>query len=105
MRSGRISAPRLARGYVAERTGLRSQRRSLPDRAVAIDADLSRDHAAILDASRARNANLRHDETEPPDPAVVRDMNEVVDLSARADHRVIDAAAIDRRVRADLDVV
>ena len=51
------------------------------------------------------DADLRHEQAEPADPHVVRDVHEVVDLRPRADHRVVDAAAIDRRVRADLDVV
>ena len=47
-------------------------------------------------------AMIRH---STPDPHVVRDLHEVVDLRAGADHRVVDAPAVDRRVRADLDVV
>ena len=47
-------------------------------------------------------AMIRHG---PADPHVVRDLHEIVDLRPRADDRVVDAAAVDRRVRADLDVV
>ena len=36
---------------------------------------------------------------------VVSDLNQIVDLRSGADDGVVDAAAIDRRVRADLDVV
>ena len=35
----------------------------------------------------------------------MRDLHEVVDLRPGTDHRVVDAASIDRRVGADLDVV
>ena len=51
------------------------------------------------------DAHLRHDQTGFPDAHVVRDLHEVVDLRPRADDRVVDAPAVDRRVRADLDVV
>src|SRR4051812_42749824 len=68
-------------------------------------AHLPRDYAAILDARRSRDPDLRHDEAEAPDPTVVRDVHEIVDLGAGANHGVVDAPAIDRRVRANLDVV
>ncbi len=39
------------------------------------------------------------------DPHVVRNLDQVVEDAAVADHRVLERAAIDRAVRADLDVV
>ena len=66
---------------------------------------LAREDHAVLDARRAGDADLRHDQAQRADPHVVPDVHEVVDLRAGADHGVVDAAAIDRRVRADLDVV
>ena len=39
------------------------------------------------------------------DPHVVPHVHQVVDLRAPLDHRVVDAAAVDRRERPDLDVV
>src|SRR5690606_9283389 len=39
------------------------------------------------------------------DADVVRDHHEIVELHAVLDHGVLDRAAVDRRVRADLDVV
>ena len=68
-------------------------------------AGLPRDDDPIAQARRTGDANLRHDQAEFPDRAVVSDLHEVVDLGAGADDRVVDAAAIDRRVGADLDVV
>ena len=38
------------------------------------------------------------------DDAVVPDLDLVVELDVVLDHRVVDGAAVDRRVRADLDV-
>src|SRR3954470_7075047 len=105
MRTGRVAGPGLAGRNIAEHTCLRGHRRALADRVVSAHAGLPRDNAAILDAHRSRDPDLRHDEAEAPDPTVVRDVHEIVDLRAGANHGVVDAAAIDRRVRANLDVV
>src|SRR5258706_6048548 len=69
------------------------------------DARLPRENAPIADSRRSRDSNLRHDQTEPTDFHVMSDLNEVVDLGSVTDDSVVDASAIDRRVRADLDVV
>ncbi len=45
---------------------------------------------------RPRDADLRHEQAQPPDAHVVPDVHEVVDLRAVADHGVVDAAAVDR---------
>src|SRR5580700_1471142 len=41
----------------------------------------------------------------PADPAIVSDLTKIIDLARFTDHGVADAAAIDRRAGADLDVV
>jgi hypothetical protein len=69
------------------------------------DADLSAQRASVLDDDRAGEADLRREQTILADAAVVRDVDEVVDLGAGADERVADAPAVDCRVGADLDVV
>ena len=99
--------PRLARRDVAEHAGLRRRSaRRAPMVVWPVHARLARDDHAVLRASHEPAiAHLRHDQAQPADAHVVRDVHEVVDLRARADHRVVDAAAVDRRVRADLDVV
>ena len=53
----------------------------------------------------AGDADLRGEQHVPADRHAVRDLHEVVDLGAGADARLADGGAIDRRVRADLDVV
>src|SRR5206468_2417101 len=103
--TGWVSRPYFATGNVAEHARLRGERRALADRVMPADADLPREYTPVFDANRSRDPDLRHDQAQPTDAAIVRDVHEVVDLRPRADHRVVDAPAIDRRVRADLDVV
>ena len=97
--------PRISRGRdIAEHPGLRADTAPLPT--VRCPASPTWPAScAVLDMRRAGNAHLRHDETERTDPNVVTDVHEIVDLRPRPDHRVIDAAAIDRRVRANLHIV
>ena len=49
--------------------------------------------------------DLRADQIVPADAAVVADLHEVIDLRAAADHRRAIRPAIDRRSRADFDVI
>src|SRR5207248_1270767 len=76
-----------------------------PDGRVSADPDLSSENRPVFDHHRSGHANLRHDQTEATHTHVMRDVNEVVDLCPGADHGVADAAAIDRGVGANLDVV
>src|SRR6185312_11425840 len=63
------------------------------------------DAAVRADARRARDADAAGDRRVRADHAVVADLDLVVELGALLDHRVVDRAAVDRRVGADLDVV
>src|ERR1700685_3838300 len=67
--------------------------------------DLAREYRPVLDADRACDADLRHHEAETAQPHVVRDVDQVVDLGPRSHDGVGDAAAIDRGVGADLDII
>src|SRR5687768_18418154 len=69
------------------------------------EARLSRDDDTVADVHRPGNPDLGHDQAKPPDANVVRDVNEVVDLRPGANNCVVNAAAIDRGVRPDLDVL
>ena len=53
----------------------------------------------------ARDTDIAGDQAMPPDDDVVADLDQIVDLGAFADDRIAVAAAVDRRVGADLDVV
>src|SRR6185437_2884042 len=101
----RIPRPGFAGGNVAEHAGLRRKPRSRADRVMARHADLPEQHAPVLHPHRSGNSNLRHDQTQTPDAHIVRNLYEIIDLGPGADDRVVDAATVDRRVRADLDVV
>ena len=59
----------------------------------------------IADIGRARYTHLRHDHAMSADRDVVSDLHEIIDLGAFADDRVAVGAAINRRVRADFNVV
>src|SRR6476620_5275254 len=63
------------------------------------------DYNTIADARGTGDADLRHDQAQAADANVVADLNEIVNLGPGANDGVIEAAAIDGRVRADLDVL
>ena len=69
------------------------------------DRGLAADRDEILERRRAGDADLRHDHAMLADGDVVGDLHQVVDLRPLPDQRVAAAAAVDRRVGADLDVV
>src|SRR5205085_11880076 len=94
----------LPRRHVAEHAGLSADPRPAADRDVPGDPRLAGEDAPVLDRRRPGDADLRPQEAELPEPHVVADLHEVVDLRPGADHGVVDAAAVDRGVRADLDV-
>ncbi len=62
------------------------------------------DLAVPSDPRAARDADAPGDRRMRADPAVVADLDLVVELDVVLDHRIVDRAAIDRRVGADLHV-
>src|SRR5206468_2315509 len=105
MRTRRIPRPRFARRHITEHTRLSADARAFADGVMSLEAGLASDDDAILDARRARYADLRRDQAETSDANVVREMHQVVDLRARADHGVVDASPIDRGAGADFDII
>src|SRR5690606_38058379 len=69
------------------------------------DADAAGDHTTLPDRRAAGDARSSRHRRVRPDAHVVGDLHEVVDLHAVLDDGVVDRAPVDRRVRADLDVV
>src|SRR5207253_6229794 len=69
------------------------------------DADLAAQHGIVPNRHATRDAALRHQDAVPADHAVVSYLHEVIDLGPLADHGVAAAAAVDRGVDPDLDVV
>ena len=51
------------------------------------------------------NPDLRGQQRVPSDVHAMPDLNEIIDFGACANSRLADGRAIDRRVRADLDVI
>src|SRR5690606_6646019 len=72
---------------------------------MAEDARAAADPAATPDARAAGDADAAGDCAALAQLHVVRDLDEVVELAAVADDRVVERAAIDGAVRADLDIV
>src|SRR5204863_391906 len=66
---------------------------------------LSGEDRVIADLRTARDADLCDHQAIVPDDDVVRDLHQVVDLRAFADHRRPERAAVDAHVGTDLDVV
>ncbi len=86
--------------------GLRGRDHALADPQVAGDADLPGQHDVVFDARCCRRCRpAPRSSTRSPTRDAVRDLHQVVDLGAGADARLADRRTIDRRVRADLDVV
>src|SRR5579863_6773788 len=74
------------------------------DRQVSADAHLAADHATAANARAARDSHAGRQCAVGANPYVVRDHDQVVELHALLDHRVIDGSAVDRGVGANLDV-
>src|SRR5687767_4798538 len=72
---------------------------------MATESRLTRDDDIVADHSRPRDSDLRHHQTPLANTNVVAEVNEVVDLRAFSDHRIVDAAPIDRGVCSNLHVV
>src|SRR5438874_8648381 len=69
------------------------------------DANLAGERHVILDRRAARNSDLRCQKNAAPDRDAVCDLDQVVDLGPGADAGFADSRPIDRRIRADLDIV
>src|SRR5262245_10551551 len=72
---------------------------------VIAETHLSADHAIIFNCDAAADSGLCGDHHPLANIAVVSDMNHVVELCAFSNPGAAQRAAIDRRVRADLNVV
>src|SRR5882724_9396827 len=68
-------------------------------------SDLATELRTCPDLGAAGEADLGGEQRALADVAAVADLNEVVDLRALSDAGRADGRAVDRRVRADLDLV
>src|SRR6185437_5224701 len=83
----------------------RSQNTAPPDGQVAAGGGARAHHDAVFKHSGPGQTRHSRDEAVPPDPAIVPDLHEIIDLGALADHRVAQGPPIDGGIGADLDPV
>src|SRR5258708_17651719 len=69
------------------------------------NADLSTEHHVVLDRDTAGKPGLGCDYALLPEPAVVPNVDQVVDLRSPPDARFVERAAVDGCVGADLHIV
>ena len=69
------------------------------------DTDLTTHEHTITHRHRAGHSNLTGEYNVPADHAVMGNMNRIIELGALPDHRVAKRAAVDRAIRADLNVI
>src|SRR5215218_5858082 len=72
---------------------------------MAGDADLPTQHHIVAQDGAPGDAHLRGEQRVSADEDTVRDLHEVIDLRTGADPRLPHRRTIDRRIRANLDVV
>src|ERR1041384_7626960 len=92
-------------GQIADHAALHRHLHAAADGDVIRDPDLAAQKHFVTHVRAARDARHRRDEAALADVHVVGDLDQVVDLGAGADHRVVHAAAVDGGVGADLHVV
>src|SRR5262249_44970465 len=74
---------------------------TVSDPDVIRDPDLPADHHEIAEFAAPGNPDMADDHRVPPDPGVVSDLNEIVDLCTFPDHRFSQCAAVDGRAGTD----
>ena len=111
-----ILAHRLCRGaeeqysftakiFVRQDAGLSAQQGACLNRHMIANADLTADYAAVADLRASRNPRLRRNHDVGSHNVVMANVHQVVQLGAGADNRLVQRAAVDGAVGADLDVV
>src|ERR1019366_8131195 len=96
---------RTAHFLVAEHSSASAQDDAGADVSVLAEAHLAAEDGAIFDETGAGDSRLRGDDDVVAQDAVVRDVDEVVDLGAGANAGLAKSSAVDGGVGPDLDVV
>ena len=104
-RPRRITAPRLARRDVRYDRRPGDKRGALADDQVVGNSNPAAHLDIVPDRDRAGNPGVGRHHAMTADLAIVPDLDKIIDFGALADHGIADRAAVDRRVRDDLDVV
>src|SRR5258708_10710934 len=92
-------------GQVADHAALYRHPHAAADGDVIRDADLAAQEHLVAHVRAAGDPRHRRDESALADVHVMGHLDQVVDLGAGPDHRVVHAAAVDRGIGADLHVV
>src|SRR5262249_11175974 len=79
--------------------------RPIPDRHMVGDAGHAADNDKVAQHHTPRNADLTGQYAMTSDFRVVPDLHQIINFLALADHGVAERAAVDRRIRADLDMI
>ena len=103
--TGRRAEPLLAVGNVIHHAGLRADRDLVANLQVPGQPGLRRDDGVAAEPGAAGYAALPDEQAVLADDDVVRDLHEVVDFRAAPDDGRAERAAINARVRANLDIV
>src|SRR6266481_7112272 len=77
----------------------------ITDLEMVVDADLCTQRHIVTYRQAAREPDLGRQQAMPSNGHIVTDLDLIVDFGALSDHGITQAAAIDRRCRADLHVV
>ena len=102
-RTRRDAAPFLAGRDIAHQARRRRDLGACADLQVVGEADLPAHQHAVSDDATPGYAGLSGDNAASPEAHVVADLDEIVDLAAVADDRIVQRPAIDRGVGPDLD--
>src|SRR5271157_5704129 len=94
-----------ANRFVGQNATPRSEYGARLNGGMIAETDLSPDNNIIADSGAPRNAGLRGDHNVGSNAGVVADMHQVVKLCARADDSLVQRAAVNGAVGADLDVI
>ncbi len=94
-----------SRRHVGHDTGFGTDTCPGADAQMACQAHLARQHDLILQDCGAGYARLGDDDTGLTDADVVADLHQIIDPGAGADHGVLQRAAVDGGVGADLHIV
>ena len=85
--------------------GLRPNHRSVVDLDMPDDPGLTANHHTGTDPHASGDSDLGHDDRMFPDYDVVRDLHQIIDLRSFLDPGSAKPGSIDRRVRADLNII
>src|SRR5262249_34259211 len=95
----------IADGLAGRNPGLRAGDGPVFERAAFGDTDLAANNDVMPKNARAGDAGLRGNDGVRADLDVVPDVDQIVELNAFGDARVVERAAVNRRIRPDFHVI